>query len=123
MKVLRTVLAALMLAFASVQLNDPDGFRWTVLYAAVGVALAIAAWRGRWLDGSPGRLLSLLLVATLVALLVLRWPGEVGFWRKEIWWESETAREGMGLAIALLASLFVLPVAFRGARRRPNAER
>ena len=31
-----------------------------------------------------------------------------GFWRKDVWWVEETAREGMGMMIAFAVLLAVL---------------
>ena len=122
MKILRIVLLVLMVAFALVQLNDPDGAWWMAVYGAVALMLALAVWRRSWVAGPFGRLASLSLVAALVVLVILHWPQESGFWHADVWWETETAREGMGLMSALFASLFVLPVALGGARRRPAVE-
>jgi hypothetical protein len=41
------------------------------------------------------------------------WPQAPEFWRREVWWETETAREGMGVMIATV----VLAVAFLTAIR------
>ena len=45
-------------------------------------------------------------MAAIVAT-VWYWPAEEGFWRQEVWWESETAREGMGIMIVTGALLVV----------------
>ena len=42
------------------------------------------------------------------------WPAVPNWWRKDVWWHEETAREGMGLMIAFAVSL----VAWLGAGRR-----
>jgi len=120
-KIFRTVLAVLMLAFAFVQLNDPDGLVWMLVYGAVAVALVLSAWAAGVLAAGPGRLATVVLVLGLAAMLVTHWPAESGFWRQDVWWQSETAREGMGLGIAFAASLFVLPAAFGGNGRQPIA--
>jgi hypothetical protein len=38
-----------------------------------------------------------------------------GFWRKDVWWVEETAREGMGMMIAFV----VLVVVLFNAHRKP----
>ncbi len=50
------------------------------------------------------------IVASIVASIVGTlwfWPTEEGFWQREVWWESETAREGMGFMIVTVALLVV----------------
>ena len=121
MKPIALVLAVLMALFALVQLDDPDGLRWASLYSAVALALALAALRPAWLRGAPGRVALLALIGLLGVLLVLLWPEQRGFWRREVWWEEETAREGLGIAIALLAALVALPAAFGRAPTRTAA--
>jgi hypothetical protein len=41
-----------------------------------------------------------------------------GFWRKDVWWVEETAREGMGVMIAFAVLIAVLATALL---RKPNA--
>jgi hypothetical protein len=58
---------------------------------------------------------TLLLYATLAAAItatVYYWPQAPGFWRKEVWWVDEEAREGMGVMIALGVLVFVLATRF-----------
>ena len=98
-----------MALFALVQLNDPDALGWVLVYAGVAAALLLAAWRPNALRGPLGRAAIAALLLGLLALVVLSWPEQGAFWRREVWWEEETAREGMGVMIALLAALFALP--------------
>ncbi|MGR3609855.1 MAG: hypothetical protein ACU0BN_13505 [Sulfitobacter sp.] len=35
------------------------------------------------------------------------WPQTPGFWRQEVYWVTEEAREGMGMMIAFAALLIV----------------
>ncbi len=44
MRVLNIVLLLLMVLFALVQLNDPDGIVWLIIYAVPAVWAAIAAF-------------------------------------------------------------------------------
>jgi len=41
MRILCFVLASLMILFAAVQINDPDGFKWMIIYG-VPALLALA---------------------------------------------------------------------------------
>ena len=58
------------------------------------------------------------LLLTVSALLALAgtawfWPTEAGFWRQDVWWESEPAREGMGMMIITVFLLAPIVTAFR----------
>lgn len=110
---LNLVLALLMLVFAAVQYNDPDWALWVVYYVVPAFWALAAALRRRpfqrvqWL----GWLWAC--VAGWTALVVYYWPQAPGFWRKDVWWNDETAREGMGLMIALAVLLIALVTAYR----------
>ena len=45
------------------------------------------------------------------------WPTTPGWWRQEVWWETETAREGMGMMIVLVVVLVSGLTAQRLSRR------
>ena len=47
------------------------------------------------------------------------WPTTPGFWRQDVWWETETAREGMGIMIVAIVMIVVFYTAW-SARRRVN---
>jgi hypothetical protein len=112
MRYVNMVLGALMVLFALVQYNDPDPYVWVPIYLVSGAWAFAAAFRLRWF---AARSAQVLLAATLVAyvgLTIFYWPQTPGFWRKDVWWVDEEAREGMGmmiaLAVLLLASLSAL---------------
>jgi predicted anti-sigma-YlaC factor YlaD len=102
MRTLHILLALLMLSFVAVQYNDPDGPLWAVIY------LIPAAW---------ALLASFLWASTVAGLagVIYYWPTMSGFWRKDVWWVEETAREGMGMMIAFV----VLVVVLFNAHRKP----
>ncbi len=112
MKAVYIVLLLLMLVFISVQYNDPDGPIWMVLYAIPAIWTAIAAfWRSvlgkKWVHW-----VLLFCVFLSVVGMIYFWPRAAGWWRQEVWWEVETAREGMGMMIiaaVLLAVWFGRP--------------
>lgn len=118
MRYVHIVLGLLMVAFAAVQYNDPDALLWIVIYlvpAAWAFAAAFRLARVRSLAGER------LLWASLVvgaATTVYYWPTMSGFWRKDVWWVEETAREGMGVVTALAVLLVVLASALL---RKPAA--
>lgn len=115
MRYIFAALAVLMLLFAVVQYNDPDGPLWTVLYGVPAIWAGIAAMRAHLLAATtPLMLLGATLLAGLVLVVVL-WPPANEWWRTEVWWEDEASREGMGL---MIATAVVLAVFLRSLRLR-----
>lgn len=102
------LLALLMLLFIGVQYNDPDGLMWMFIYLIPAIwALIAAFWPAQVRRTVPTLLLALSIVVS-IGLMVYYWPTSPGWWKQEIWWEVESAREGMGMMIVT----FVLLVAW-----------
>jgi hypothetical protein len=108
MRYLHILLGLLMVAFAAVQYNDPDAPLWIVIYLVPAAWAAAAAFRMPKLRSVAGERLLWATVAIYVGATVHYWPTMPGFWRKDVWWVEETAREGMGVMIALAILLAVL---------------
>jgi len=107
MKYLFAVLALLMVLFALVQFNDPDGPLWMVFYGVPAIWAGLAWMRPHVLvRPAPLLLLGASLMAGLVLVVVL-WPPAEEWWLTEVWWESEASREGMGLMLAAAVLLAV----------------
>lgn len=119
MKILRFVLSILMILFAVVQYNDPDGLWWAFIYGLAAFTLLLANWGPGVLRHPIGKMFLLLLLAAFTIGVWFYWPEDPDFWKTEVFWETETAREGLGMMIALFFSLFALPVAF--GRLEPDA--
>ena len=102
-----------MLTFAGVQWNDPDGPVWAAIYAVPALLMLVVLLRPAALSSRPGRVLLGVILLCLFAATVMRWPEQEAFWTRDVWWEEETAREGMGLLIALLVSVAAIPSALR----------
>jgi len=118
MRYVNTLLGVVMLAFVAVQYNDPDPHVWMPIYGiAAAWALAAAFWPPRF-SAAPVRALLAASLLAYIALTVYYWPQAPAFWRKEVWWNDEEAREGMGMMIALAVVLFVSLTAFRARSRR-----
>jgi hypothetical protein len=118
MRYVNIVLGVIMVAFAAVQYNDPDAPLWMVMYLVPAGWAFMAAFR---LPATTSRDASVLLWVSLALYLyavVFFWPQTPGFWRKDVWWMDEQAREGMGLMIALVVLLCVLATALRARSRR-----
>ena len=122
MRYVNGALCLLMLLFAGVQLNDPDGLAWLLIYAVpaiwAGLAAAVPARLARPLP--QGLLLACVAAAALG--VVYYWPKTPRWWASEVWWETETAREGMGMMIVALVLLAVW-AGLRWRRRTAVAER
>lgn len=115
MRIVAAVFCLLMFLFAAVQYNDPDAVFWGVIYGIAAIWCGLAAARPALLAG-VGRTVLLACLAGAVCGVVWFWPKTPGFWRQDVWWETETAREGMGMMITLLA----LVVAWFASQRRPR---
>ena len=119
MRYVNGILCFFMLLFAAVQYNDPDGLLWIPIYLVPAAWAGFAAYRPRALRGRwPSLGLAACLALALVGL-VLYWPQDPGWWRQDVWWESEPAREGMGIMI-VTASLLVVALTWSLAGRRAN---
>lgn len=103
MRIVNAVLCLLMVLFAAVQYNDPDALFWGVIYGAAAVWCGLAAFRPDVFEKTLARGLLTASVALSVFGVIWFWPKTEGFWHMDVWWETETAREGMGMMIVLLA--------------------
>lgn len=116
-KSINILLCGLMIVFAAVQYNDPDGLIWGLIYLVPAVWAGLAAFRLEHVLGNrPFAILGISVVGALV-LTAYYWPTTPGFWRQDVWWETETAREGMGMMIASIVIL-VAAGTIRAARKR-----
>ncbi len=120
MRIVNTILCLLMLLFIVVQYNDPDGPMWMVIYSVPAIWAALAAFAPAKISTIvPNVILGACIVAALAGMFFY-WPTTPGWWRQEVWWDVETAREGMGMMIVTV----VLLSALIGSRRyiRSQAE-
>lgn len=104
MRIVHSILLLIMLLFVAVQLNDPDGALWGMIYMTPVVLLLVAVVRPLLFASVPGKLLRWCIVVCLGVAMLYFWPKTPGFWRQDVWWETETAREGMGMMIAFLVA-------------------
>lgn len=103
MRIVSGVFCVAMVLFTVVQFNDPDVLHWALIYGVAAAWCGVAAFRPMLLSGV---LTQRLLLATLVLAAVgtvWYFPKTPGFWHTEVWWVTETAREGMGMMIAFIA--------------------
>ena len=113
MKYLNIACGLLMILFAGVQFNDPDGLLWAAIYLVPAIWAGILAFRPHLIQNTlPFGLLGLSAAAELIGVLYY-WPTTPGFWRQDVWWKTETVREGMGIMIAAVVVLIALATAVR----------
>jgi len=108
MRYLNIFLCLLMLLFIAVQLNDPDGFLWMAIYLVPAGWAAVAGFFPAWLSRSALRVVLAICIVLALVGMVWYWPTTPGWWRQEVWWEVETAREGMGMMIVAIVLLVAL---------------
>ena len=94
-----------MLLFIAVQINDPDGLVWAAIYAVPALLMLLVVARPNCFTALNGKIVRWLAVALMVVGTVVFWPKTPGFWQQSVWWETESAREGMGMMVALMVTL------------------
>ena len=119
MRIVSGVCAAILIVFAGVQYNDPDALLWGPAYAVGAALCALAAFRPRTYARPPAGLAYAAAVLASLAATVWFWPSTPRWWLQDVWWEQETAREGMGMMVLTVALLLALPVVWRH-RGRPG---
>ena len=118
MRIVHAVIALVLLLFAAVQYNDPDYYFWGPVYALPGLVALFVAWSPRWLVAPLLRWASTIGLALAAVGTAHFWPRDPGFWQRDVWWQSEPAREGMGMMIVLLALVVMTVHAWRAMRSR-----
>lgn len=111
MRYVNMLLGLVMLGFAAVQYNDPDALLWIVIYLVPAAWAFAAAFRLEQVRSQAGERLLWVSLVIGAATTVFYWPTMPGFWRKEVWWVEETAREGMGVMIAMAILIVALATA------------
>lgn len=117
MRIVNGVLAVLLALFAFAQVNDPDGMFWAAVYAVGGLWCGLAAVNPAAGALKPVRSVFGFSLVTAVLGTVWFWPKTPGWWRQDVWWETETAREGMGMMILVICLVLAGLVLWR--QRRP----
>lgn len=122
MRYLNGFFCVIMILFVAVQYNDPDYAFWMVIYGIPAVWAGVAALRPAVLARDLYTAGLVLITAAAVAGTVYYWPTMPGWWRKDVWWIEETAREGMGMMIVTVTLLVVLFTAWRARSRSAAAD-
>jgi len=102
------LLTVLMLLFGGVQYNDPDGLMWMGIYAISAFWCGLRLFKSSAFDHKPVIATLWLSVGLAVVGVIFYWPMTPQFWTKQVWYNVETAREGMGLMIVFFVLMFVM---------------
>lgn len=105
MNYINPVICLLMLLFIGVQYNDPDGLKWMFIYAVPALWAGLAFFKPAIYRLLVERRLWWATFAAAIIGMVYFWPSTPRWWASDVWWETETAREGMGMMIVTLALL------------------
>lgn len=117
MRYVLMLLGLLMVAFAAVQYNDPDALLWVLIYLVPAAWAFAAAFRPATVRSLAGERLLWASLAAGVGTMVIYWPTVPHFWRREVWWVEETAREGMGVMVGVAVLIVVLATVMAKSRR------
>ena len=105
MRIVNGVLCLLLILFTAVQYNDPDFLLWGLFYGIGAVFTGMAAYRpGLFVSSRLAAVFALCLVASIGGVYYY-WPTTPSWWMQDVWWQTETAREGMGMMIVTTALL------------------
>ena len=99
MRYLNLVVCLLMLLFIGVQYNDPDGPMWMLFYGVPAVWAGMAFFRSSVLRKPLSTVLLICSILLSIAGVIYFWPTTPGWWASDVWYETEAAREGMGMMI------------------------
>lgn len=121
MRVLCFVLAALMMLFVVVQFNDPDGPKWMVIYGIPALFALLCGFRPRVYHSPVLRGVLLLCMLAAIGGMIYYWPKSEAWWTQEVWWEVETAREGMGMMIIVVVLALIFAAQHQIRRKLPPA--
>ncbi len=105
MRYVNLVICLLMLLFIGVQYNDPDGPMWMIYYGFPAVWAGLAFFRQSVLRKPLSNILLIASILLSIVGVVYFWPTTPHWWASEVWYETETAREGMGMMIVTVMLL------------------
>lgn len=117
MSILHGIFCIILGMFTIVQFNDADFYFWIPVY---GVPAILAGTITMFPDSPRYWLMRTVLTlcsALSVAGTIVFWPQETSFWHKSVWWQSEAARESMGMMIVACILLVITTRAWCHGRR------
>ncbi len=106
MRAINGLFCLLLVVFAVVQFNDPDFLFWFIIYSLAAIWCGLAAFMPEVLTthGSLRASLFLCLLGALAGTIYF-WPSGSDWWTKEVIWDNEMVREGLGMAIVTIGLL------------------
>lgn len=116
MRILNGILGALLILFASVQWNDPDGPIWMVIYGVGAIWCLLAALRPKVYSHIAAAGPFGLCLLGAVAGMIYFWPKVSNWWDIDVWWPEitgETSREGMGMMVLVICLMAAASVVMR----------
>jgi len=116
MRIVNGVFCLMMILFTAVQYNDPDYLLWGAIYGSAALFTGFAALRPRAFTSGPVTASYIVALVAAFGGMIYYWPTTPRWWVREVWWVTETAREGMGMMIVVLAMLLAIPVILRTRR-------
>ncbi len=103
MRIVSALFSLVLIIFALVQYNDPDFLVWFVIYALAAAWCAIAAFKPYLLTSNSAlRGFFALCVIGAVVGTFYYWPSGEAWWTKDVIWDNELVREGLGMAIVAI---------------------
>ncbi len=108
MRAINGLFCLILILFALVQYNDPDFLFWFIIYALAAAWCGLATFMPEILT-THGTLRAAFLLCLVGALAgtVYFWPSGADWWVKEVIWDNELVREGLGMAVVTAGLLSV----------------
>ena len=113
LRLVNTIALLAMLGLAVLQYSKPDWALRAVYYVVPAFWAFMAGYRYRVFRSVQGLGWLWASAAAMAALVWYHWPKMPNWWVKSVWVQEETAREGMGLMIALGVMLIAVFTAYR----------
>lgn len=106
MRIITGLFCIILITFALVQYNDPDFLFWFIIYTLAAAWSGLATFKpGLMTQYSGVRSFFLLCLIGAVVGTFYFWPSGTAWWTKEVIWDNELVREGLGMAIVTLGLL------------------
>lgn len=119
MRVLNGIFGTLLILFAAVQWNDPDGPVWMLIYGIGAFWCWLATLRPSIFTVPMVAFPFFACFAGAMAGMIYFWPNITNWWDIDVWWPEitgEPAREGMGMMVLVVCLSAAAWVAYRERR-------
>lgn len=113
MRIVCGILCVILILFAGVQYNDPDFTFWGAIYGIGALWTGFGALSPSTIRWRPAQIMLVVCLAACVYGVVHFFPTTDRWWMQDVWWETETAREGMGMMVVLVALVSAALVGMR----------